>query len=363
VESLLVPLADRSYNVHFKRFDSFEMAALLARSLGKPSGVAVLVDEHVANISPRVKPFIDALASMLPRVNHFALPAGEAAKNLANVERTCEWLVSNGYDRSSVIIGMGGGATTDHAGFVASIYLRGVRVALCPTTLLAMVDASVGGKTGVDLKSGKNLVGAFHQPTVVIADLGFLDTLPRREVAAGMAEVVKAGLIGDAQLFERLDSTSDFWGNQELLSESIIAAVLVKIGVVSEDERETGRRAILNFGHTFGHAVESASNYELLHGEAVSLGMIAALALGEQRGITKPGLRLRLGRLLSRLGLPVNIEKYLSNDALSRVAADKKRNSNFVRFVHVPYPGQAVLEEITLDDLRLNIHSALSAKD
>lgn len=363
MESLSVPLSDHSYKVHLARFDAHEMAALLAQTLGKPSGVAVLVDEHVAQVSPRVKPLIDALSEKFLQVNSYVLPAGESAKNLACVERTCEWLVSNGYDRGAAIVGIGGGATTDHAGFVAAIYLRGVRFALCPTTLLAMVDASVGGKTGVDLRAGKNLVGAFYQPAVVLADLGFLDTLPRREAAAGMAEVVKAGLIGDALLFDRLDRSGDFWGEPEFLPDAIKSAVMVKISVVSEDERESGRRAILNFGHTIGHAVESESGYELLHGEAVSLGMVAALSLGEQRGITQIGLRSRAQGLLARLGLPVDVEKYLSINAMRRIQADKKRHANQVKFVYVPYPGNAILEDINIDVLRCGLGESLSSKD
>src|SRR5207253_2135324 len=198
--------------------------------------------------------------------------------------------------------------------------------AICPTTLLAMVDASVGGKTGVDLGAGKNLVGAFHQPCAVVADLGFLATLPARERIAGLAEGVKSGLIADAALFARLEAEADQLGGAAAASSAdpglatvIAAAVQMKADVVTEDERESGRRAILNFGHTVGHAVESASGYELLHGEAVGLGMIAALALGAARGISDPALRPRLVRLLGQLGLPTDVERRISSDVLARV--------------------------------------------
>lgn len=361
VKSLCVPLSDRSYHLHIDHFEPQQMANLLVQAFGKVSGVAILIDEQVMHISPRAKPLIDAISAELPHVQHFLLPVGESAKNLTSVEQTAEWLVANGYDRHSVIVGIGGGASTDHAGFVAAIYLRGIRFALCPTTLLAMVDASVGGKTAVDLKSGKNLIGAFHQPVTVLADLGFLDTLPRREIAAGMAEVIKSALIGDAEFFEFLENTDDLFEDLNLLK-SIVSAVQVKIGVVSEDEKETGRRAILNFGHTFGHAVESESNYALLHGEAVSLGMVAALAIGERRGITKLGLRARCERLLLRAGLPIDVQKYLTDSTFNRLKADKKRSSNSVRFVHVPFPGQAKLEDINFDVLRDDLMVALSAK-
>jgi 3-dehydroquinate synthase len=247
-------------------------------------------------------------------------------------------------------VGVGGGAATDHAGFAASIYLRGISFALVPTTLLAMVDASVGGKTGVDLPAGKNLVGAFHQPRAVVADLGFLDTLPAREQAAGMAEVVKAGLIADAALFERIERESAL--DRELLAELITAAVRVKAEVVTEDERESGRRAILNFGHTLGHALEAESAYALLHGEAVSLGMVAALTIGQARGVTEPALVPRAIRLLARLGLPVDVNGRINGQVLARIEVDKKRRSDGVKFVFVPRPGDAVVVEVPLDEIK-----------
>jgi 3-dehydroquinate synthase len=323
--------------------------------------VAVLIDEHVARVSPRVAPLVAALAARLPRVQTYHLPQGESCKNLAAIERTCEWLAANGYDRGSVLVGIGGGAATDHTGFAAAIYLRGVAFALCPTTLLAHVDASVGGKTGVDIPAGKNLVGAFHQPRVVVADLGFLDTLPARELAAGMAEVVKAGLIADASLFASLERNPDLVSSAspDALALAITAAVKVKIDVVSEDERESGRRAILNFGHTVGHAVEAASGYALLHGEAVSLGMVAALALGEARGVTQPGLRKQAEALLARLHLPVDAKARITADILGRMEVDKKRRSNAVRFVLVARPGEAVLSDIPLDDVKKQVLAAL----
>lgn len=359
--TLHVPLADRSYDVHIRESSADEVADTIAAAIGRPSGVAVLVDEHVAQVSPRFRPLVDALAARLPRVQFLTLPRGESAKNLAQVERSCEWLAARGYDRSSVLVGIGGGATTDHTGFVAAIYLRGISFALCPTTLLAVVDASVGGKTGVDIPAGKNLVGAFHQPRVVVADLGFLQTLPSREIAAGMAEVVKAGLIADAELFAKLEAERGNAGSPSQAvamgdwADIIASAVKVKIEVVSEDERESGRRAILNFGHTVGHAIEAASSYQLLHGEAVSLGMLAALALGEQHGITDPGLRGRVEAVLSGLSLPIDLRPHLSPAVLDRIEVDKKRRSDAVRFVFVPRPGQSVLRDLPLAEVKQQV--------
>ena len=354
-----VPLGDRSYDVHIGHLSTDEVADKIRAGIGKPSGVAVLVDEHVAKLSPRVPALIAALGARLPKVKQFLLPRGESAKNLAQVERTCQWLAENGYDRGAVIVGIGGGAATDHAGFVAAIYLRGVAFALCPTTLLAAVDASVGGKTGVDIAAGKNLVGAFHQPRIVVADLDFFATLPRRDLVSGMAEVVKAGLIADSDLFARLESDAHVLDSPDTLASVIAAAVAVKVAVVGEDERESGRRAILNFGHTVGHAIEAASGYELLHGEAVALGMIAALALGKARGVTEPGLRERTHALLARLSLPVDVKPRLSPEVLGRIEVDKKRRTDSVRFVLVPRPGQAILCDLPLQDLKQQILAAI----
>jgi 3-dehydroquinate synthase len=354
-----VSLAERSYDVHIANFTVDEVADRIAAAIGKPSGVPVLVDEHLAQISPRLPELVAALSDRLPKVQRCLLPRGESCKNLATVERTCQWLAERGYDRGSTIVGIGGGATTDHSGFVAAVYLRGVSFALCPTTLLAAVDASVGGKTGVDIAAGKNLVGAFHQPRVVVADLGFFSTLPRRELVAGMAEVVKAALIADQDLYARLEAAGEGVFAPEALASAITAAVAVKVAVVGEDERESGRRAILNFGHTVGHAVEAASGYQLLHGEAVSLGMVAALALGEARGVTRPGLGERVRGLLARLSLPVDVKARLDAEVLGRIEVDKKRRTDAVRFVLVPAAGEAELCDIPLHELKEQILAAL----
>jgi 3-dehydroquinate synthase len=248
------------------------------------------------------------------------------------------------------IVGVGGGATTDHAGFAAAVYLRGVPFASVPTTLLAMVDASVGGKTGVDLGAGKNLVGAFHQPKTVVADISFLETLPARELTAGLAEVVKCGFIADADLLELLERAPAELP-PELIAELVTRSVRVKADVVASDETESGRRAILNFGHTVGHALEAASNYQLLHGEAISLGMVAALTLGLRLGVGPAALIERARALLSRLGLPVDFERRLDGDALAGMLVDKKRRGDTIRFVCVPKPGETRFVDIRPSDI------------
>jgi 3-dehydroquinate synthase len=358
-----VPLAERSYEVKIGVLDADAVADSLAGALGKTTGVAVLCDATVAVTSPRVAPLVAALGARLPAVRRYDLPAGEAAKNLTEIERTCQWLAENGYDRGAAIIAIGGGAASDHAGFAASVYLRGIPFAICSTTVLGMVDASVGGKTGVDLGAGKNLVGAFHQPRAVVAEMGFLATLPRREQAAGLAEVVKAALIADAALLQQLeaDAAADRLFELPALTSAIAAAVRVKVDVVCADEREAGRRAILNFGHTIGHAIEADSGYGLLHGEAVSLGMIAALAFGAARGITETGLRARAAKLLKRIGLPIDVEPLITPAAMARVEVDKKRRSSQLGFVFVPRAGECIVRDVGLDELRADLPAALAA--
>jgi 3-dehydroquinate synthase len=348
-----VELGARRYDVRIGAIQPADAAAAIADALGPVTGVAVLVDEQVGARSPRVAPLVEALRARVPAVKRFDLRAGEASKTLAEIERTTEWLAEQGFDRRGAVVGVGGGAATDHAGFAAAVYLRGVRFALVPTTLLAMVDASVGGKTAVDLPAGKNLVGAFHQPSAVIADLGFLETLPAREVRAGLAEVVKCGFIADAPLLEILEALPA--GGAALppaaAAELVARAVRVKADVVAEDETESGRRAILNFGHTVGHALEAASGYGLLHGEAVGLGMLAALSLGEARGLGTPALAARARALLKHLGLPVDLEPRLSAEVLARVTVDKKRRGGAIRFVFVPAAGQTKLVDVSPDEI------------
>ncbi len=353
VTTVGVELGARRYDVRIGAIEPAEAAAAIVDALGAVTGVAVLVDEQVAARSPRVAPLVEALRARLPNVKRFDLRAGEACKSLAEIERTTQWLAEEGYDRRGAVVGVGGGAATDHAGFAAAVYLRGVKFALVPTTLLAMVDASVGGKTAVDLPAGKNLVGAFHQPSAVVADLGFLDTLPLREIRAGLAEVAKCGFIADAELLPLLEGLPEGGGvlAPAVAAELVARAVRVKAEVVAEDETESGRRAILNFGHTVGHALEAASGYGLLHGEAVGLGMLAALSLGEARGLGTPVLTARAKALLARLGLPVDLAPRLSADVLARVTVDKKRRGGAIRFVFCSAAGETKLVDVSPDEI------------
>jgi 3-dehydroquinate synthase len=357
-----VELGARAYRVQIGSFEPEAAAELLATAFGPAvTGVALLVDEGMAMRAARLQPLVAALRTRLPRVALFNLRAGEACKSLTEIERTLEWLAEQGYDRRAAVVGIGGGAATDHAGFAAAIYLRGIPFATVPTTLLAMVDASVGGKTGVDLRAGKNLVGAFHQPRAVLADLAFLDSLPARERTAGLAEVVKCGFIADPEILALLERSGPAPATEllsrDLLLDLITRAVRVKAEVVAADETEAGRRAILNFGHTIGHALESASGYDLLHGEAISLGMVAALDLGAAMGIGPVALATRARALLQKLGLPIDAARRIDREVLARLSVDKKRRGDQIRFVFCPAAGQARLVDVSAADLTARLLS------
>jgi 3-dehydroquinate synthase len=321
------------------------MAAELTALL--PNAFGLVSDSNVGPLhAPRIRQALEACGA---QVAYVEVLAGEPSKSLSSVENVAQQLVSAGLTRRSALLALGGGVVGDLTGFVASIFLRGVPYAQLPTTLLAQVDSSVGGKTGVDLPAGKNLVGSFWQPKLVYADLTTLETLPARELSAGLAELLKHGAIADRALFERIERDADQLraGNLQLMGELIAWSCRIKASVVAGDERETaqeGGRALLNFGHTVGHAIEAASfetAQPLKHGEAIALGMLAAARFGARVGEGAPDLEARLGALLPRLGLPIDLERWLRPEVLARVAVDKKRAGATLKFVVVPSLGVA----------------------
>jgi 3-dehydroquinate synthase len=256
------------------------------------------------------------------------VPDGEAHKTLSTVQGLYDCFIDAGLDRRSAVLALGGGVVGDMAGFAADTYLRGVPLVQLPTTLLSMVDSSVGGKVAVDHPRGKNLVGAFKQPTLVVADSGTLSSLTDGELANGLAEVVKTGLIGDAVLFEQIEAHGP-----DPLTWLVERAVRVKIAVVEEDPYEQGRRAILNLGHTFGHALELLSHYALSHGQGVSIGLVAAARLSARLGFCDPTLPGRVERVLVRLGLPVRYLEPTPAQIWEAMATDKKRRGKTLRFI------------------------------
>ena len=257
----------------------------------------------------------------------FTFPAGEASKNIDTVVTLARKMLQAGYDRKCAVVALGGGVTGDIAGFLASIYLRGVPYVQIPTSLLAQVDSSVGGKTGVDLPEGKNLLGTFYQPRRVYIDYGVLSTLPFEHLKNGLAEVVKYGCIWSADLFSFLEEQAErlLHYDAEALEHIIYESCRIKAEVVSQDEREAGLRRVLNFGHTIGHAIEAAAGYKVLHGFCVAVGMVAAARLSETLGVARKGLGERVEELLGRLDLPTRLPQSISVEAvLQYLRADKK---------------------------------------
>ncbi|HVY70516.1 MAG TPA: 3-dehydroquinate synthase [Verrucomicrobiae bacterium] len=330
-----VPLAGRSY------------AILIAGGLLKRLGIecrrlelgrrcAVISDRNVA---PRYE--AAALASLKAagfEPVSIILPAGETAKSLACVQRCYDQLAAHRLERKSFIVALGGGVVGDLAGFVAATYLRGIPFVQVPTTLLAQVDSSVGGKVGVNLKAGKNLVGAFHQPRLVLCDLETLATLPEREFRAGLAEVIKYGIIYDEPFFERLERQMPalLRRNTKVLAEVVARCCEIKAEVVGQDETETGLRAILNFGHTIGHALEAISGYgKYLHGEAISIGQVAAARLSAaQHGYPASDVD-RVRELFVAAGLPVSVRltKGQRDKLFAAMRLDKKVSGGEIKFV------------------------------
>lgn len=272
------------------------------------------------------------------RVERFVLPAGEASKTLAHFSACIDALAALGATRDACVFALGGGVVGDLAGFAAACWMRGIDCVQLPTTLLAMVDSSVGGKTAVDMPAGKNLIGAFHPPRAVVADTATLRTLPARELRAGLAEVVKYGAIVDAPFLDWLDDSADalLAGDHDALAEAIARSCRHKAAIVERDPFEHGERALLNFGHTFAHAIEAEQGYgtALNHGEAVSAGMVLAAGLSCRLGLADAGDGERLRALLARFGLPTRLPDGLEPAALlARMRLDKKSQASGLRFV------------------------------
>jgi 3-dehydroquinate synthase len=270
------------------------------------------------------------------RVERITVPPGEAAKEMRTVLAVVEKLITVGADRSTALIALGGGVIGDLAGFTASIFMRGIPVIQIPTTLLAQVDSSIGGKTGVDTDAGKNLLGTFHQPKEVFIDLTFLRTLPDKQFTSGLAEVIKYGVIEAPDLLDAIESAAAAGSLREsaFLERIITAACRIKKGMVELDELDRGVRRILNFGHTIGHAVEAASAYSLSHGEAVAIGMVAAAILSEQLHHLPADDRRRIVSIIRSVGLPDRIPGNLDTEEIaSRITKDKKKQGETLHFV------------------------------
>ncbi len=348
-----VELASRAYSI--------EIGSGLLTSVGASIAALGIGQKGVVITDSRVGPLyadqvIQSLAQAGLQTTLLTVPAGEKSKSLSIAESLLEQMTAAGLDRGSFVVALGGGVIGDLAGFVASIYFRGIPYVQIPTTVLAQVDSSIGGKTGVNLATGKNLVGSFHQPRAVFADVSTLETLPPREFNEGFAEIIKHAIIRDAALFRQLENFK-----RADLAEIIHRNIEIKAAIVSEDEFESkGLRALLNFGHTIGHGIENAAGYgTLLHGEAISLGLIAASRLS----VTHAGMPLAecvaIEKLLTQFELPTQLTANIATESiLNAMAKDKKFAAGQIRFILSSGLGQAhISNDITLADIRQSIET------
>ncbi|HDR67803.1 MAG TPA: 3-dehydroquinate synthase [Bacteroidaceae bacterium] len=306
-----------------------------------PGNPVLLIDENVMRLHyEKFHSF-----RMIP------IPQGEDYKNLKTAEKIYRELVHLEADRSSVIVAVGGGLTTDIAGFVASTYMRGIRFGFLPTTLLAQVDAGIGGKNGVNLDGYKNMIGVIKQPDFIWCDYTMLETLEDREYRAGIAEIIKYGAIRDRGLLNYMDihMESLLVKNKPLLEEIITACIKIKADIVMKDELESGERRLLNFGHTVGHAIER--NYRLLHGEAISIGMVIAAELSSAKGMIPDAEKIYLHQVLEKSGLPVSIG-FDAKTIYETIRKDKKKEGTDIHFIFLRKLGEAVIGEISLDELK-----------
>jgi 3-dehydroquinate synthase len=339
-----IELGERSYSIQIG-------SGLLGRAetyAGLPRAAQALIVTNTT-VGPLYAPALQAaLAPQFSRVHVVELPDGEAYKDWQTLNRIFDALLARACDRKTVLFALGGGVVGDMTGFAAASYMRGVPFVQVPTTLLAQVDSSVGGKTAINHPLGKNMIGAFYQPQRVVCDLDTLKTLPERELSAGLAEVIKYGPIADMALLDWLEQNMAALRAREpaALAHAVRRSCEIKAMVVGQDERESGLRAILNFGHTFGHAIEAGLGYgEWLHGEAVGCGMVMAATLSQRLGLVDLAFVQRLRQLIERAGLPVTGPQLDARDNAGRylelMRVDKKAESGEIRFVVIERPGQA----------------------
>lgn len=344
--TLPVELGASSYEIEIGAGRLAHLGATVA-ALGHFSRIAVLSDETVA------ARYADAALASLRTAGIMAdlitFPVGEESKSLTMLQYLTEAMLDKKLDRKSCVVALGGGVTGDLAGFAAGTYMRGIPFVQVPTTLLAMVDSSSGGKTGVNLPHGKNIVGVFHQPRRVVIDIDTLQTLPVEELRCGLAEVIKHGIIRDAAYFELVESNADkiLALDLDMMTRVVHGSCRIKGAVVSADEREQGERALLNLGHTFGHAFEALSHYEMKHGDAVAVGTLAAASMAEELLGSPPDIRRRIGQLFQRFGMPTQARGYNANELLNAMYGDKKTVGGRLTFVLPEKIGSAQLINLT----------------
>ncbi|WP_280154304.1 3-dehydroquinate synthase [Piscinibacter sp. XHJ-5] len=339
-DTVRIALGPRSYDVLIGR----ELLGRTASYSELPAGADAVIVTNTT-VGPLYAPaLLEALSPLYRRVLRVDLPDGEEHKDWPALNRIFDALLAAGCDRKTVLFALGGGVIGDMTGFAAACYMRGVPFVQVPTTLLAQVDSSVGGKTAINHPLGKNMIGAFHQPVRVIADLDVLASLPQREIAAGLAEIIKYGPIADAAFLDWLDDHLSGLVERDAsaMAHAIRRSCEIKAQVVAADERESGLRAILNFGHTFGHAIEAGLGYgQWLHGEAVGCGMVMAAELSRRLGFIDGAYAARLGDIVRRAGLPVRGPALGADRYLELMRLDKKAEAGEIRFVVIEAPGRA----------------------
>ena len=360
MRSVWVKTNSAEYPVHIQPNLLGNLAGQIQLSYGKTSSVFVVTSPEIWELWKET--FLASFQKQKCDVHPLFVPPGERHKRLSTVERLAEELSRAGARRDTLLVAFGGGVIGDMTGFLAAIYMRGVRYLQVPTTYLAQIDSSVGGKTGVNLRTGKNLIGSFHHPVAVFCDPAILSTLPSRELRAGLVETVKAAALADAAYFRWLEKNLDqlLQGEEKLLTESIRRSVKIKAEIVAADEHESGPRMLLNLGHTVGHAIEAVTGYRsLLHGEAIAWGILAAVSLSVERSVLPSSEAKRIEDLLFRLG-PFPKFRASAKALLDRTAADKKHLQKSQRFVLPVTIGRAVVvEDVTPPELLAAIQSML----
>ncbi|MBQ9062935.1 MAG: 3-dehydroquinate synthase [Eubacterium sp.] len=329
-----------------------ELAECLAHAGLQPGKICIVTDTNIAPLY--LEAVEDALKEFPAAVFSYIMPAGEQHKNLDTVRALYTFLIEEHFERKDLLIALGGGVVGDLTGFTASTYLRGIDFVQVPTTLLAQVDSSVGGKTGVDFDQYKNMVGAFHQPRLVYMNPETLRTLPGDQFASGMAEIIKSALICDSTFFDWLEEHNKQIRDKEpdALTHMIRTCCAIKARVVAEDPKETGLRAILNYGHTVGHAIEKLSNFRMLHGHCVALGMLAALSVDQKRGTIQASDLLRIRALLAASSLPLYTSGLEAEAVLNAMRSDKKMEAGRIKFVLLREIGSAeICRTLTDSDL------------
>lgn len=353
-----VELGERAYPIHIGNGILSELPALVQRT-GIKGRIGIVTDTNVGPL------YADRVKAPLVEAGHYvavhAMQAGEPFKRMAAVEAICGTFLAEGLDRTSLVLALGGGVVGDVAGYAAASFMRGIPFIQIPTTIVAQVDSSVGGKTGVNHPLGKNTIGAFHQPLGVLIDMDLLQSLPDRELRAGLAEAIKHGIIADEKLFEFMEQNAAaiLAKDPEALAVPIVRSCEIKAAVVAEDEKENGARANLNYGHTFGHAIESVTNYEkFLHGEAIAIGMVAAGALAVELGMVAAAFDARQRSIFAAYGLPVSWAELPADEAIDAMRKDKKVRAGTMKFIVADQIGRVVQRT---DITEAQVRAALAA--